>query len=172
MGVLTASKIIELMQTLTCRASIPVFTCLLSIAFEHKIPTRQEGLALLVLTVGVMIAMWKNNIAGTPMAISLCLMGTICNAGMMSLSGKVLSEKVDALQLAFYTAPVSFTAIMPVFLWREVNHPGPTYLLPLPRTQPSPYSHLKICWQILQLKQLWLVETSSIVMPTDKTAML
>ena len=40
---------------------------------------------------------------------------------MMSLSGKVLSEKVDALQLAFYTAPVSFGAIMPVFLFREVR---------------------------------------------------
>ena len=40
---------------------------------------------------------------------------------MMSLSGKVLSEKVDALQLAFYTAPVSFGAIIPVFLFREVR---------------------------------------------------
>ncbi len=40
---------------------------------------------------------------------------------MMSLSGKVLSEQVDALELAFYTAPVSFGAILPVFLYREVN---------------------------------------------------
>ena len=105
-----------------CRASIPVFTCLLSIAFERKVPTKQEGFALLVLTLGVMIAMWRNNAAGSPFAIGLCLIGTICNAGMMSMSGRVLSEKVDALQLAFYTAPVSFSAIMPVFLYREVRH--------------------------------------------------
>ena len=104
-----------------CRASIPVFTCLLSIVFERKIPSKQEGFALFVLTLGVMIAMWRNNAAGSPFAIGLCLIGTICNAGMMSMSGKVLSEKVDALQLAFYTAPVSFSAIMPVFLYREVT---------------------------------------------------
>lgn len=108
-------------QALSCRASIPVFTCLLSMVFEHKVPSKQEGSALFVLTVGVMIAMWKNNAAGSPFAIALCLIGTICNAGMMSMSGRVLSEKVDALQLAFYTAPVSFSAIMPVFLYREVG---------------------------------------------------
>lgn len=89
--------------------------------FEQKVPTKQEASALVVLTIGVMIAMWKNNVAGSPAAITLCLIGTICNAGMMSMSGKVLSEKVDALQLAFYTAPVSFSAIMPVFVYREVK---------------------------------------------------
>ena len=99
--------------------------------FEHKIPTKQEASALVVLTIGVMIAMWKNNVAGSPAAITLCLIGTVCNAGMMSMSGTVLSGKVDALQLAFYTAPVSFTAILPVFLYREVT------LTLLPCTLPS-----------------------------------
>lgn len=93
-------------------------------AFEQKMPSRQELVALIVLTIGVMTAMWKNNAAGSPLAIVTCLLGTICNAGMMSLSGKVLSEKVDALQLAFYTAPVSFCAILPVFLYREVRQPS------------------------------------------------
>lgn len=91
--------------------------------FERKIPTRAEASSLVVLTAGVMLAMWKNNAAGAPWAICLCLAGTVCNAGMMSLSGKVLSEKVDVLQLTFYTAPVSFLAILPAFLYREVR-PG------------------------------------------------
>lgn len=90
-------------------------------AFERKMPTRSEFLALTVLTIGVMTAMWKNNAAGSSLAIMMCILGTICNAGMMSLSGKVLSEKVDAMQLAFYTAPVSFLAVLPGFLYREVR---------------------------------------------------
>ena len=89
--------------------------------FEQKVPTRAEAMSLVVLTLGVMIAMWKNNAAGSPFAIILCLAGTVCNAGMMSLSGKVLSEKVDVLQLTFYTAPVSFLAILPAFMYREVS---------------------------------------------------
>lgn len=103
------------------RASIPVFTCLLSMIFERKIPTRGEALSLFVLTAGVMIAMWRNNAGGASWAIMLCLAGTVSNAGMMSLSGKVLSEKVDVLQLTFYTAPVSFLAILPAFVLREVS---------------------------------------------------
>ena len=89
--------------------------------FERKIPTRGEALSLFVLTAGVMIAMWRNNAGGASWAIMLCLAGTVSNAGMMSLSGKVLSEKVDVLQLTFYTAPVSFLAILPAFMLREVS---------------------------------------------------
>ena len=115
------SKTVARCRGLLCRASIPVFTCILSMVFERKIPTKAEAASLLVLTMGVMLAMWRNNAAGSPWAICLCLAGTICNAGMMSLSGKVLSEKVDVLQLTFYTSPISFLAILPAFLYREVG---------------------------------------------------
>ena len=92
--------------------------------FERKVPSKSEAVSLIILTAGVMTAMWKNNAGGSSWAISLCLMGTISNAGMMSLSGKVLSEKVDVLQLTFYTAPVSFIAILPAFVFREVGSPS------------------------------------------------
>ena len=58
-----------------CRASIPVFTCMLSIVFEQKVPGRGEAASLIVLTLGVMIAMWRNSAAGSPLAICLCLAG-------------------------------------------------------------------------------------------------
>lgn len=89
--------------------------------FERKIPSVAEATSLLVITLGVILAMWRSNAAGTPWAILICLLGTISNAGMISLSSKVLSEKVDVLQLTFYTAPVSFLAILPAFFYTEVR---------------------------------------------------
>jgi drug/metabolite transporter (DMT)-like permease len=97
------------------RASIPVFTCVLAIVVEGKKPTSAEAGALLVLTGGVMIAVWEGTVAGSPRAVLLCVAGTVSNAAMMTTSGKVLSEKVDALRLTFYTAPVSLAALLPAF---------------------------------------------------------
>ena len=47
--------------------------------------------------------------------------GVLCAAAMMSTAGKVLSEKIDVLQLAFYTAPVSSCVLLPFFWILEVR---------------------------------------------------
>ena len=49
--------------------------------------------------------------------------GVLCAAAMMSFAGKVLSEKIDVLQLAFYTAPVSSCVLLPFFWILEVSMP-------------------------------------------------
>lgn len=104
-----------------CRASIPVFTCILAVIIENKVPTRGEAVSLAVLTLGVMVAVWEGTVTGSPRAIMLCLGGTLSNAAMMSTSGKVLSEKVDVLRLTFYTAPISLLALLPALYLREVG---------------------------------------------------
>lgn len=53
--------------------------------------------------------------------IALCMAGTVCNAAMMTTSGRVLSEKLDVLRLTFYTAPISCACLLPVYLWQEVR---------------------------------------------------
>ncbi len=53
--------------------------------------------------------------------IVLCMAGTVCNAAMMTTSGRVLSEKLDVLRLTFYTAPVSCLCLLPWYLWQEVR---------------------------------------------------
>lgn len=40
---------------------------------------------------------------------------------MLSMAGLVLSEKLDVLQLTFYTAPVSCAMLLPFYLIREVQ---------------------------------------------------
>jgi len=87
---------------------------------EGKYPTQQEFTALLVLTVGVMIAVWQGTITGKPYAIFFCIMGTICNGAMMTFSGKVLSEKLDVVRLTFYTAPISLSCLAPFLVMREL----------------------------------------------------
>ena len=115
---LNNSSLVEMTLSLNqvIRASIPVFTCVLAVAIEGKRPSRKEALSLLVLTLGVMIAVWEGTVAGSPRGVALCLAGTVSNALMMTTSGKVLSERVDALRLTFYTAPVSLAALAPAFL--------------------------------------------------------
>lgn len=46
--------------------------------------------------------------------------GVLCAAAMLSTAGLVLSEKLDVLQLTFYTAPVSFAMLLPFYITREV----------------------------------------------------
>jgi len=106
---------------LLSRSSIPVITCILAIVVEGKIPTEKEATALVILTVGVMIAVWQGTVAGKPHAILFCVVGTVCNGAMMTFSGKLLSEKLDVVRLTFYTAPVSLLCLSPFMAWRELD---------------------------------------------------
>ena len=65
-------------------------TCLLAIAVESRYPSQQELTALIMLTAGVMLAVWQGTVAGKPHAILFCLGGTVCNGAMMTFSGKLL----------------------------------------------------------------------------------
>lgn len=49
--------------------------------------------------------------------------GVLCGAAMLSTAGRVLSEKMNVLQLTFYTAPVSCAMLFPIYLIREVRCP-------------------------------------------------
>lgn len=54
--------------------------------------------------------------------------GTVCNAVMMTMSGRVLSERLDVLRLTFYTAPVSCLCLLPFYSWQEVTLIGSPFL--------------------------------------------
>lgn len=103
------------------RSAIPVCTATLAIFIEKKVPTGEEAIGLVVLTLGVMVAVWEGSVSGSLTGLLLCCAGTVCNAAMMSTAGKVMSEKVDVLRLTFYTAPVSCAVLLPLFLIREVS---------------------------------------------------
>lgn len=101
------------------RSSIPVVTCIMAIFVEGTWPSHKEFLSLVVLTGGVMIAVWQGAVFGNPRGIMFCLYGTVSNAAMMTFSGKVLSEKLDVVRLTFYTAPVALSCLAPFAFYLE-----------------------------------------------------
>lgn len=103
------------------RSFIPVLCCVLAVFIENKIPSRKELGSLVILSLGVVIAVWEGSVSGSPRGIILCIIGTVCNAAMMSTSGRILSEKLDVLRLAFYTAPISCIALFPFCYFHEVS---------------------------------------------------
>ena len=116
---LNNSSLVEMTLSLNqiIRASIPVFTCVFAIAIEGEKPSAMEFLSLVILTCGVMLAMWQSAVDGSLKGLLLCLSGTICSALMMTTYGKILSTKIDALRLVFYTSPLSWMVLLPTALY-------------------------------------------------------
>ena len=103
------------------RSAIPVVTCALSVVIEGRQPPRREIISLVVLTLGVMIVVWRGRASGKLYAVILCVIGTVCNGAMMTFSGKLMSEKLDVVRLTFYTAPVSLLMLAPLCIKYEVG---------------------------------------------------
>jgi len=101
------------------RSSIPVCTATTAVLIEHRIPSLVEATALVILSLGVMMAIFEGVASANVSGIALCCLGTVSNAAMVSTSGKLLSEKLDVIRLTFYTAPVSCTFLLPLFLMKE-----------------------------------------------------
>ncbi|PSC73348.1 Drug Metabolite transporter superfamily [Micractinium conductrix] len=110
------------------RSSLPVVVCVLGVVVEGKHPTRQELGALVVLTIGVMLAVWQGAVTGQPHAILACMSSVVCGAIYMTFISKLLSEKLDVVHLTFYTAPVSLACLTLPTLYFE-RHSFAEYLV-------------------------------------------
>ena len=132
----TTVKAYDASLSVSCRSATPVCTATLAVFIEKKVPTGEEAAGLILLTLGVMLTVWEGTVSGSVTGLLLCCAGTVCNAAMMSTAGKVMSEKVDVLRLTFYTTPVSCTALLPLFLAREVRLPLLLSLLYFTQMQP------------------------------------
>jgi drug/metabolite transporter (DMT)-like permease len=121
-------------------------TCVLGMLVESKYPSQQEAVALVLLSFGVMLAVWQGTVEGEPYAISFSCGATLCNGLMMTFSSKLLrfakltertqnqvctgtfrfnclacSEKLDVIRLTFYIAPISLVCLAPFFWAFEVR---------------------------------------------------
>ena len=67
------------------------------------------------------MAVFEGSVKGSTAGILLCGCGTVCKAAMNCTSGRLLSEKMDVLRLASYTAPVSCAVLLPLFVAVEVS---------------------------------------------------
>lgn len=76
------------------RSAIPVLTALLAIGIEKKVPTKLEGFSLLVLTSGVMMAVW-DGAAGSLKGIIICIAGQFAVKHHFQQPGYLLPDRAS-----------------------------------------------------------------------------
>ena len=115
------------------RASIPVVCAICAVFVEGRVPGGVESIGLVFVAGGVMFCISGSYAAASSMSnasanekdktfsgLLYCMTATVSNALMMTFSGKIMGgEKLDALRLTFYTAPVTLCALLPVALMLE-----------------------------------------------------
>ena len=115
--------VMELSMNQIIRASIPVLVAILAVCIESKVPSSKEIACLVVISAGVMLAVWEES-KNAMLGIVLTLVSTVMQSIQMSLSGKVMSGrsgKLDSFQMTFYTGPVAFVSLAPFAFATEWN---------------------------------------------------
>mmetsp|Transcript_5505 Transcript_5505/g.8441 ORF Transcript_5505/g.8441 Transcript_5505/m.8441 type:complete len:223 (-) Transcript_5505:370-1038(-) len=105
------------------RASVPVMVAMLAVCIEHKVPSKGEVACLVVVSIGVMLAVWEES-RNAVMGIALTMLSTVMQSIQMSISGRVMSGrsgKLNSFQMTFYTGPLAFVTLLPMALATEYN---------------------------------------------------
>lgn len=103
---------IELSLNQVIRAGIPVCVACFAFCLERKKPTAIGAFYLMLICVSVMLTMLTGNEQGETVGITLCGAGVLMQSLQMSLAGKLMSSKLDSLQLTFYTGPVALVTLV------------------------------------------------------------
>jgi drug/metabolite transporter (DMT)-like permease len=103
------------------RSSIPVVTVLCSVFIEGYLPSKRELISLFGITAGV-CAILAEDVNAEFKGVCFCVVSTVANGIMMSMSGRVLREKVDVWRLSFYQAPIVMLTLTPAYvLWEHAK---------------------------------------------------
>lgn len=114
---------IELSLNQVIRAGIPVCVAAFAFCLERRVPT-EIGLAyLLLVTLSVMCVMFTGKEHGEFFGISMCFGSVLMQSAQMSLSGRLMGDKLDSFQLNFYTGPIAFSVLflMECLMQQEVH---------------------------------------------------
>lgn len=84
-------------------------------------PAVDEFGSLLVLSFGVSMAIAEASAAGNAFGVILCVLSVLAGATQLNVSSKAMSEKLDSVQLAFFTAPITSVSLAPVFFIKEYS---------------------------------------------------
>ncbi len=112
---------IELSLNQVIRAGIPVCVACFAFCLERRVPTEIGASYLLLVTLSVMCVMFTGKEHGELFGIGMCLTSVLMQSAQMSLSGKLMSGKLDSFQLNFYTGPIAFCVliVMEFFMQQE-----------------------------------------------------
>ena len=102
---------IELSLNQVIRAGIPVCVACFAFCLERRVPTEIGAAYLLLVTLSVMCVVFTGSEVGELGGISMCGTSVLMQSAQMSLSGRLMSGKLDSFQLNFYTGPVAFLVL-------------------------------------------------------------
>ena len=127
---------IELSLNQVIRAGIPVCVACCAFCLERRVPTEIGAAYLLLVTLSVMCVMFTGKEHGELFGIAMCLTSVLMQSAQMSLSGKLMSGKLDSFQLNFYTGPIAFMVLVTMELCMQqvaltpcLHPPSPTLSL-------------------------------------------
>jgi len=103
---------IELSLNQVIRAGIPVCVACFAFCLERRVPTEIGAAYLLLVTLSVMCVMFTGHEHGEFFGIGMCLASVLMQSAQMSLSGQLMSGKLDSFQLNFYTGPIAFAVLI------------------------------------------------------------
>lgn len=103
---------IELSLNQVIRAGIPVCVACFAFCLERRVPTEIGASYLLLVTLSVMCVMFTGKENGEFFGIGMCLTSVLMQSAQMSLSGKLMTGKLDSFQLNFYTGPIAFLVLI------------------------------------------------------------
>jgi hypothetical protein len=83
---------------------------------DRRLPLRGEFLGLVVLCFGVTITISEAAASGDAWGVGVCLASVLAAAAMLTSTAQTLGGKVDSVQLAFFTGPVTFACLAPLSL--------------------------------------------------------
>lgn len=109
--------LMELSLNQVVRAAMPIFVALLAVTVESKVPTPKELATLGLISLGVMLTVFKpGSSVGSDLQGSLLVLCSVATmAAQMSFSGK-LGLRLDAVQMTFYTGWMSFLSVVGVII--------------------------------------------------------
>jgi len=132
--------LMELSLNQVVRAAMPVFVALLGVVVERKTPTGEQLAALSLISLGVMMAVYRPGSSfGNDLKGSLLVLSSVAMMALqMSFSGR-LGVKLDAVQITFYTGWLSLLPVAQLVLALEgprlvkhcLAHPGPSLAIVL-----------------------------------------
>lgn len=115
--------VMELSMNQVIRACIPVVVALLAVCIEGKVPSKSEMVCLIIISMGVMLAVWEES-RNAVLGIVLTCISSLMQSVQMSVSGKIMSGKsgkLDSFQMTFYTGPAAFVSLAPFAFATEYN---------------------------------------------------
>ena len=117
---------IELSMNQVIRAFGPVFVAILAVCIEGKIPARAEWPTLLCISVGVALTAGKDlspSAGGSFIGTCLTVASITLQSSIISISSRMMSgaNKLNGLQMTFYSGPFAFVALLPFALINEYD---------------------------------------------------